>query len=67
MPTIPNWLFYIVTLLVLGLWSAGIVISFISSTFQMPETLNGAVPLVLVGVYSVKAVSDRRGEDDDNE
>jgi hypothetical protein len=63
-PTIPNWLFYLVTLLILGLWGAGIVMSFLSSSFQMPESLNAAVPIVLVGVYGVKAVSDRRGDDD---
>lgn len=65
-PRIPNWLFYGVTLVVVSLWGAGIVISFVSSTFQMPESLNAALPIVLAGLYGAKALGDRdRGDDDE--
>lgn len=63
---IPNWLFYTVTLAVVGLWGAGIVISFVSKTFEMPASLNAALPVVLVGLYGTKAASDHRSDDDDD-
>lgn len=66
-PRIPNWLFYIVTLTIVGLWVAGIVISFFSKTFQMPESLNALAPVAVVAVYSGKAVADRRRGDDEDE
>lgn len=59
MPRIPNWLFYVVTLVIVGLWAAGIVLSFVSASFQMPESLNGALPIVITGLYVSKAASDR--------
>lgn len=62
---IPNWLFYLVTLTILALWGAGIVLSFVSRSFEMPVSLNAAMPIVLVGVYGAKAVSDHRSDDDE--
>jgi hypothetical protein len=66
-PRIPGWLFYVVTLTIVGLWAVGVVLTFVSSSFQMPESLNGALPIVLVALYTTKAASDRRRGGDDDE
>jgi hypothetical protein len=64
-PRIPNWLFYVVTLTVVGLWAVGIVLSLASPDFHMPPSLSGVIPVVLVGMYTAKANSDSKQDRDD--
>lgn len=66
MPRIPNWLFYVVTLTVVGLWAVGIVLSLASPDFKMPPSLSGVIPVVLVGMYTAKANSDSKHDDHDH-
>lgn len=68
-PRIPKWLVYFVVIAVTGLWMVGIVMSMLSKSFQMPESLNALMPLVLTVVLGSKHLSDQRrnGRDDDDE
>ncbi len=71
MRSIPNWLFYGLVFVIVGLWSAAIVLTLIpGSNFKMPEELNAPFGIVLTFILTTKARrnndDDRSGGDDDD-
>lgn len=61
MRSIPNWLFYGLVFVIVGLWAVGIVLTLFTA-FDMPEELNAPFGIVLTYVLSTKARRD--GEND---
>ena len=72
-PLFPSWLFRLVVLTILGLWVVALVISSIAPRiFQMPPSLNSAVPVVLVFLFGGKGLTDanrdrRHNHDEDGD